>query len=43
MKKVDFYKNILLYIKMGEATYYLRKRETVLNRAKYYYESNKEE
>ena len=40
MKKVDFYKNI---IKMGETTYYLRKREAVLNRAKDYHESNKEE
>ena len=40
MKKVDCYKSFLLYIKMGE-TYYQRKREKVLNRAKDYYENNK--
>ena len=27
---------------MGEATYYKRNRETILNRAKDYYENNKE-
>ena len=42
MKKVDQYKKILLYIKMGEITYYQTNRETVLNRAKDYYENNKE-
>ena len=31
-----------LYIKMGETTDYKRNRETVLNRAKDYYENNKE-
>ena len=33
---------ILLYIKMSERTYYQRNRETVLNRAKYYFEKTKE-
>ena len=42
MKKVDYYKISLLYIKMPETTYYQRNRETVLNRAKYYYENNTE-
>ena len=42
MKKVDQYKKFLLYIKMGEITYYQTNRETVLNRAKDYYENNKE-
>ena len=32
----------LLYIKMGETTYYHRNRETVLNRGKDQYENNKE-
>ena len=32
----------LLYIKMGETTYYQRNRETVLNRGKDQYENNKE-
>ena len=40
MKKVDCYKKNLLYIKMGETTYYQRNRETILNRAKDYYENN---
>ena len=43
MKKVDYYKIILLYIKIGETTYYQRNRATVLNREKDYYENNKEE
>ena len=38
MKKVDYFKNI----KLGETTYYQRNRETLLNRAKDYYEDNKE-
>ena len=42
MKKVDYYKNVLLYIKMDETTYYQRKKETILNRTKDYYENNKE-
>ena len=33
---------ILLYLKMSERTYYQRNRETVLNRAKYYFEKTKE-
>ena len=32
----------LLYIKMGETTYCQRNREIILNRAKEYYENNKE-
>ena len=40
MKKVGHY-NFLLYIKIGEITYYQRNRETILNRAKYYYQNNK--
>ena len=31
----------LLYIKMGETTYYQRNRETILTSAKDYYENNK--
>ena len=42
MKKMDYYKNSLLCIKMPETTYYQRNRETVLNRAKGYYENNAE-
>ena len=42
MKKVDYYKNVLLYIKMDETTYYQRNKETILNRTKDYYENNKE-
>ena len=43
MKKVDYYKTFLLYIKMGETTYYKKtNRKTILNRAKDYYENNKE-
>ena len=41
MKNVDYYKFFLLYVKIGETTYYQRNRETVLNRAKDY-ENNKE-
>ena len=37
-KKIFFF----LYTKMGETTYYRRNRETVLNRAKDYYENIKE-
>ena len=42
MKKVDYYKMFLLYIKMSETTYYQRSRETILNRAKDYYQNNEE-
>ena len=42
MKNVDYYNFFLLYIKMCETTYYQRNRGTVLNRAKDYYENNKE-
>ena len=42
MKKVDYYKIFLLYIKMGETTYYQRNIERVLDSAKDYYENNKE-
>ena len=42
MKREDYYKVFLLYIKMGETTYYQRNRETVLNTAKDWYENNKE-
>ena len=41
MKKVDYYDKFLLYIKMGETTYYQTNRETVLNRAKSYCENNR--
>ena len=40
-----FYKFFLLYIKMSESadlTYYQRNRDVILNRAKDYYENNKE-
>ena len=43
--KEVFYKKILLYIKMSESadlTYYQRNRDVILNRAKYYYENDKE-
>ena len=42
MIKVVYYNFFLLYIKMGETTYYQRNWEKVLNRAKDYYESNKD-
>ena len=42
MKREDYYKVFLLYIKMGETTYYQRNREMVLNTAKDWYENNKE-
>ena len=42
MKKVNYSKILLLYIKMIETTYYQKNRETMLNRAKDYYENNKE-
>ena len=42
MKKVNYYKIFLLYIKMSETAYYKRKREIILNRAKNYNENNKE-
>ena len=32
----------MLYIKDSGTTYYQRNREVILNRAKYYYENNKE-
>ena len=31
-----------IYIKIGETTYYKKNREKIFNRAKYYYENNKE-
>ena len=40
-----FYNNFLLYIKMSESaylTYYQRNRDVILNRAKDYYENDKE-
>ena len=40
-----FYKNFLLYIKMSESTYltyYQRNRDVILNKAKDYYENDKE-
>ena len=40
-----FYRNFLLYIKMSEntnLTYYQRNRNVILNRAKDYFENNKE-
>ena len=39
---MDYYKNILLYIKMSETTYYQRNKETILNRAKDHHKNNKE-
>ena len=42
MKKVDYYKKMFLYIKLSEIAYYQRNRETVLNRAKDYYENKKD-
>ena len=41
-EKSGLYKIFLLYIKMGETTYYQRNRESMLNRAKDYYKNNKE-
>ena len=38
MKKVDHYNFISLYIKTIETTHYQRHRETVLKRAKDYYQ-----
>ena len=41
--KKKFITNFLLYMKMSEntdLTYYQKKREVVLNKAKYYYENN---
>ena len=35
-------KFFLLFVKMSETTYYQRNRDTVLNRAKDYYENNKQ-
>ena len=37
MKKVDFYKLFLHYIKMSEKNYHQRNKKIILNRAKYYY------
>ena len=39
---MDYYKIFLLHIKMGETTYCQRNRETILYRAKGYYQNNKE-
>ena len=41
MKKRDHY-IFLLYIKMSETTYYERKRDVIVNRAKDYYKIDKE-
>ena len=43
--KVAFYKIILIYIKVVESaylTYYQRNQDVILNRAKDYYENDKE-
>ena len=42
LKKVGHYKFFSLYITVGETIYYKRNRDTILNKAKYYYENNKE-
>ena len=43
MKRVGHYKCFSLYLKMSEtSTYYERNIEAILNRAKEYYENNKE-
>ena len=42
MKKVDYYKFFLLYIKTVETTYYQRNRDLILNAAKCYDQNNKE-
>ena len=42
MIKQQFYNFFIIYKKMSKATYYQRKREVILNRAKDYYENNKE-
>ena len=42
LKEMDYYKCFPLYIKMSETTCDKTNRETILNRAKYYYENNKE-
>ena len=42
MKKVDYLKKNLLYMKMAEITYNKKSREKILNRAKDYQENNKE-
>ena len=42
MKNSDLTLKNSLYIKMGEITYCKRRRETLSNRAKDYYENNKE-
>ena len=41
-KKKDYYKFLSSYIKMSETIYYQRNRETISNRAKQNYKSNKE-
>ena len=43
MKKLNYYNFFFHYIqKMSETTDYRKHREVILNRAKYYYENNKE-
>ena len=42
LKKVDHHNFFFIIYKMGEATYYKRNREALLNRAKDCYENNKE-
>ena len=37
MRKVDFYKLFLHYIKMNEKNYHQRNKKIILNRAKDYY------
>ena len=40
---MGYYKFVFItYIKMSETTYHQRNRETILNRAKEYYQNNKE-
>ena len=42
MRKVHYYNFILHYLKMGVTSYQPRNTETILNRAKDYYENNKD-
>ena len=42
MKKVDYYNFFCIYTKMSEETFYQKHRDVILNRAKDYYENDKE-
>ena len=42
MKKVCYYRFLIIYVKMSEVTYYRKNREIILNRTKEYYENNTE-